>query len=157
MKCILFLYFITFTTYISCKTKWKYRSIYKLLLTDRFSSGSGSSTCKLGSYCRGDYQGMIKKLDYIKGMGFDAIRISPIIENTEGSYHGYHFTNLYKLNSHFGTESVFKDFADTCHRKDIWVMIDIVANHAGSVGTDYSKINPFNSAEHYHVKCDKND
>ena len=103
MKPIIFLISLLLTAYISCKSKaeWKSRTIYQIL-TDRFARSSGSSTCKLGSYCGGDYKGIIKRLDYIKGMGFDAIWISPIIENTEGSYHGYHFTNLYKLNSHFG-------------------------------------------------------
>ena len=158
MKSILFLISLLLTTYISCKSKaeWKSRSIYQIL-TDRFARSSGTSTCKLGSYCGGDYKGIIKKLDYIKGMGFDAIWISPIIENTEGSYHGYHFTNLYKLNSHFGSENDFLSFVEACHQKDIWVMVDVVANHVGPVGTDYSKINPFNSAEHYHDKCDIND
>ena len=48
-------------------------------------------------------------------MGFDVICISPIIENTEGSYHGYHFTNLYNLNYHFGSEEDFKELIRTCH------------------------------------------
>ena len=89
-------------------------------------------------------------------MGFDAIWISPIIENTEGSYHGYHFTNLYNLNYHFGSEDDFKELVKTCHSKDIWVMVDVVANHAAPVGTDYGRINPFNRAEHYHDWCEIN-
>jgi alpha-amylase len=36
-------------------------------------------------------------------------------------------------------------------------MVDVVANHVGPVGTDYSQINPFNSAEHYHDYCDITD
>ena len=159
MKKIIFLFtLLILFTYILSKSKaeWKSRSIYQIL-TDRFARSSGTNKCNLGSYCGGDYKALTKKLDYIKGMGFDAIWISPIIENTEGSYHGYHFTNLYKLNSHFGSEDDFIAFVSACHEKDIWVMVDVVANHVGPVGTDYSKINPFNSAEHYHDKCDIND
>jgi len=89
-------------------------------------------------------------------MGFDAIWVSPIIENTEGSYHGYHFTNLYNLNYHFGSEDDFKALVSECHNKDIWVMVDVVANHAGPVGTDFGRINPFNRAEHYHDWCEIN-
>ena len=33
-------------------------------------------------------------------------------------------------------------------------MLDVVANHVGPVGTDYSKINPFNKAEYYHQRCE---
>ena len=86
-------------------------------------------------------------------MGFDAIWISPIVENIEGSYHGYHMTNLYKLSPHLGTESDFISLISSCHEKDIWVMVDIVVNHVGLVGTDYSRIYPFNSSEHYHNVC----
>ena len=53
----------------------------------------------------------------------------------------------------FGTEDDFKALVEECHKRDIWVMIDVVANHVGPVGTDYSKITPFNSSEHYHDKC----
>ena len=142
---------------IYCKSKeeWKSRSIYQLL-TDRFARSSDTGYCNYSQYCGGNYRGLINKLDYIKGMGFDAIWISPIIENTEGSYHGYHFTNLYNLNYHFGSEDDFKELVKTCHSKDIWVMVDVVANHAGPVGTDFGRINPFNRAEHYHDWCEIN-
>ena len=142
---------------IYCKSKeeWKSRSIYQLL-TDRFARSSDTGHCNYSQYCGGNYRGLINKLDYIKGMGFDAIWISPIIENLEGSYHGYHFTNLYNLNYHFGSEDDFKELVKTCHSKDIWVMVDVVANHAGPVGTDFGRINPFNRAEHYHDWCEIN-
>jgi alpha-amylase len=40
---------------------------------------------------------------------------------------------------------------------DMWVMVDVVANHIAPVGTDFSKINPLNKAEHYHSDCSIND
>ena len=147
-----FLIILYIITKLSCRSKeeWKSRSIYQIL-TDRFAGNS--RTCNLYTYCGGNYKGIIQKLDYIKNMGFDAIWISPIVENLEGSYHGYHMTNLYKLNSHFGTEEDFKNLISECHKKDIWVMVDVVANHAGLVGVEYSRIYPFNSSEHYHHYC----
>ena len=143
------------STYVLSKTKeeWKSRSIYQLL-TDRFARTHETGQCDLSQYCGGSYAGIIEHLDYIKGMGFDAIWISPIVENYEGSYHGYHLTNLYNLNQHFGTEDDFKALISACHEKDIWVMVDVVGNHVGPVGTDYSQITPFNSADHYHDYCD---
>ena len=142
-------------TYIAAKSKseWLSRSIYQIL-TDRFARSSDTGNCDYFKYCGGNYRGIIQQLDYIKGMGFDAIWISPVIENTENSYHGYHFTNLYKLNPHFGSEDDFRELIQKCHEKDIWVMVDVVANHVGPVGTDYSRITPFNLPEHYHEKCD---
>ena len=158
MRSITLLIILLLSTYISGKSKeeWKSRSIYQIL-TDRFARTSDTGYCNLGQYCGGNYQGLINKLDYIKGMGFDAIWISPIVENTDGSYHGYHLTNLYNLNPHFGSEDDFKSLITACHNKDIWVMVDVVANHVGPIGTDYSRITPFNLAEHYHDYCDIND
>lgn len=46
---------------------------------------------------------MTKHLDYIQEMGFDAIWISPIIDNYDGGYHGYWGRNIYQLNQHFGS------------------------------------------------------
>ena len=158
MKAILLFLSFLLLPIISCKTKeeWKSRAIYQLL-TDRFSRTSDTGDCNLSTYCGGNYQGIIQHLDYIKGMGFDAIWISPIVENSEGAYHGYHLTNLYNLNSHFGNEDDLKELISACHEKDIWVMVDVVANHVAPVGTDYSKITPFNRAEHYHDNCEIND
>ena len=158
MRAITFLLFVLLTTYITSKTKdeWKTRSIYQIL-TDRFARTSDTGSCTLSQYCGGNYQGIINHLDYIQGMGFNAIWISPIVQNYAGSYHGYHLTNLYNLNSNFGSEDDFKNLITQCHNRDIWVMVDVVANHVGPVGTDYSQVYPFNSADHYHDYCDIND
>ena len=158
MRAITILLFFLLSTYITSKTKdeWKTRSIYQIL-TDRFARTSSTGSCTLSQYCGGNYQGIINHLDYIQGMGFNAIWISPIVENYAGSYHGYHLTNLYNFNTNFGTEDDFKNLITQCHNRDIWVMVDVVANHVGPVGTDYSQVYPFNSADHYHDYCDITD
>jgi alpha-amylase len=146
---------ITIFRFIHLKTKdeWKSRVIYQLL-TDRFARTEGdTSSCDLRSYCGGTFKGIINNLDYITGMGFNAIWISPIVENTENSYHGYHMTNIYKINPKFGTEEEFFELIEACHRNDVWVMVDIVANHIGPLGTDYHNIVPFNDPAHYHEYC----
>ena len=135
------------------KEEWKTRIIYQLL-TDRFARTNGSRDgCDIHTYCGGSFIGIKNNLDYITGMGFNAIWISPVVENTPGSYHGYHMTNLYKINPNFGTEQDFIDLVTACHQKDVWVMVDVVANHSGPVGTDYSRVIPFNSPDHYHTIC----
>ena len=158
IKPIILIILLCLSSYITCKSKeeWKSRSIYQII-TDRFARTYDTGSCNFSTYCGGNYRGIIEKLDYIKGMGFDAIWISPIVENLEGSYHGYHLTNLYNLNYHFGSEDDLKALVSACHEKDIWVMIDVVANHVAPIGTDYSQITPFNSADHYHDRCDISD
>jgi alpha-amylase len=86
-------------------------------------------------------------------MGFDAIWISPIVANTPGSYHGYHATNWEDVNTNYGSRQDLIDFVSACHARNIWVMVDVVANHVGPVGTNYSSIYPFNQSSHYHSNC----
>ena len=61
---------------------WKSRNIY-FALTDRVARGSddtGGDACDdLSTYCGGTFKGLEGKLDYIKGMGFDAIWITPVV------------------------------------------------------------------------------
>ena len=42
-------------------------------------------------------------------MGFNAIWISPIVKNKEGSYHGYHAIDLYQINPYFGSSNDLKE------------------------------------------------
>lgn len=83
-------------------------------------------------------------------MGFDAIWISPIPENYPGGYHGYWQTNFQELNSNFGSEQDLVNFIKACHQRNIWVMLDVVANHVGPVNYDYSSIVPFDQSTYYH-------
>jgi alpha-amylase len=137
---------------------WKKRAVYQVL-TDRFakSDTNDSGACtNLSDYCGGTYEGLIKHLDYIQGMGFDAIWISPVVDNMDKGYHGYWARDWEKTNSNFGSEDDLKNLVKACHEKDIYVMVDVVANHVAPVGDDFSSINPFNKAEHYHKDCDIN-
>lgn len=88
---------------------------------------------------------MQAQLDYIKGMGFDAIWISPIVDNTPGGYHGYWARDWTKTNSNFGSDQDLKNLVNAAHSKGIAVMVDVVANHVGPVGSNFSSIVPFNS------------
>ena len=153
MKSLLILTLISLSFCGHSKDEWRGRAIYQVL-TDRFSNDNNSPVnCNLGNYCGGTYKGLKKNLDYIQGMGFDAIWISPIVENSDGAYHGYHLTNLYKLNQNFGSEQDLIDLITECHKRDIWVMVDVVGNHVAPVGFDFQRITPFNSADHYHDAC----
>ena len=64
---------------------WKSRNIY-FALTDRVArtsgdTGAGGGCGNLGKYCGGTFAGIESKLDYIQGMGFDAIWLTPVISS----------------------------------------------------------------------------
>eukprot|EP00128_Syssomonas_multiformis_P014785 Colp12_sorted_trinity150504_noHs@8715 len=144
---------------IEAKTaqEWAGRSIYQIL-TDRFARTdlSGNACTDLSDYCGGTFKGIERSLDYIQGMGFDAIWISPVVANTEKGYHGYWAQDLYRINERFGTPQDLKDLVAACHARDIWVVVDVVANHMGNQKgnvNDFSMFQPFNSSDHYHNYC----
>ena len=139
------------------KEAWKSRTIYELL-TDRFARPGEDykQNCDLSNYCGGTFKGIQQHLDYISGMGFNAIWISPIVKNKDGSYHGYHAIDLYQINPNFGSANDLKELIKTCHKKDIWVILDAVPNHMADK-VPISSMNPFNKDEYYHDACDITD
>jgi alpha-amylase len=155
---LLLLIFFLFTniTQAATSSDWKKRTIYQVL-TDRFALANNVSrkTCtNLSGYCGGTWRGIQDHLDYIQGLGFNAIWISPIVSNSDGGYHGYWLKDLWQVNAHFGTEKDLKNLVKECHKRDIFVMVDIVFNHVAPVGMDFKQISPFNQSEHYHPYCE---
>ena len=47
-------------------------------------------------------------------MGFDAIWISPVVENTDKGYHGYWADDFEQIDPRVGTEEEFQQFVDAC-------------------------------------------
>jgi alpha-amylase len=135
---------------------WKERSVYQLL-TDRYAKANGAAdngACTdLSNYCGGTFKSVEQHLDYIAGMGFDAIWISPVVDNLGNGYHGYWAANWEKINANFGSEDDLKSLVKAAHAKGMYVMVDVVANHVAPVGEDFSQIYPLNQAEHYHSTC----
>ncbi|KAF8311727.1 glycoside hydrolase family 13 protein [Clavulina sp. PMI_390] len=141
--------------------QWRNRTIYQLL-TDRFATTSGSTTASCTSgyegYCGGTWQGIINKLPYIKGMGFDAIWISPVTQQVSDptrGWTGYAQNNLYNVNTNFGSAQDLKNLAAALHSNNMYLMVDVVANHFGydgdSATIDYSTMTPFNTASDFHT------
>ncbi len=85
---------------------------------------------------RGDFKGLIQKLDYIKGMGFTAIWITPVVQNRSPlDYHGYHAWDFTKVDPRLESPgATFKDLIDAVHAKGMKLVLDIVTNHSGRYG-----------------------
>ncbi|KAI0965401.1 glycoside hydrolase superfamily [Xylaria arbuscula] len=136
---------------------WKSRNIY-FALTDRIARSSddtGGDACSdLGNYCGGTFQGLEGKLDYISGLGFDAIWITPVVTNSDGGYHGYWAEDLYGINSNYGTADDLKSLVSAAHDKGIYIMVDVVANHMGNADISDDAPTPMNLSSSYHAACD---
>ena len=100
--------------------------IYHLLI-DRFNGGWQTPPKSENVFCGGTLQGVIDKLDYIQGMGFNAVMLSPIFASA--NYHGYHTLNFDEVDPHLGTWEDYQQLLDTAHGKGMKVICDFVPNH----------------------------
>ena len=87
---------------------------------------------------RGDFKGLIEKLDYIKALGFSAVWITPIVKNISGyDYHGYHASNHSVVDPRYeSSDTTYQDLIDAAHEKDMKIIQDIVLNHTGNFGEE---------------------
>lgn len=78
----------------------------------------------------GDLNGVVQKLDYVKGLGVNCIWLMPITASP--SYHGYDVTDYYRVEPAYGTNDDFKRLVARAHRRGIAVLVDMVLNHSSS-------------------------
>ena len=129
-------------TLFPSRTDFRDESIY-FVMTTRFYDGDASNNthCWDGNNpgdpaWRGDFKGLIEKMDYIKALGFTAIWITPVVENASGyDYHGYHAHDFSKVDHRYESEGVgFQQVIDEAHKRGMKIILDIVLNHTGNFG-----------------------
>ena len=76
----------------------------------------------------GDFQGIIDKLDYIAGLGCNAIWINPCFESPFGDA-GYDVADYCTAASRYGTNADLKRLFDEAHARGMHVMLDLVPGH----------------------------
>ena len=76
----------------------------------------------------GDIQGVIEKLDYIKGLGCNAIWLNPCFESPFYDA-GYDVSDYYKVASRYGTNADLKRLFQKAHKLGIKVCLDLVPGH----------------------------
>lgn len=76
----------------------------------------------------GDLQGIIEKLDYIKGLGCNAIWINPCFDSPFGDA-GYDVRDYKKIAKRYGTNDDAKRLFDEVHKRDMHVFLDLVPGH----------------------------
>lgn len=86
----------------------------------------------------GDFNGIVKKLDYLNDgkndttsdLGITGIWLLPIFPS--GSYHGYNVDDYYNVNPEYGTMKDFENMISECHKRGISVIIDMTCNHSSN-------------------------
>ena len=84
----------------------------------------------------GTFSGVADKLDYLRGLGINAVEVLPITQNPLFSDHtppdydwGYDPVQFFAIKTAYGTPEEFKEFVQRCHQNQIAVIVDVVYNH----------------------------
>jgi alpha-glucosidase len=76
----------------------------------------------------GDLRGIMARLDYLKGLGVDAVWISPIYPSPMADF-GYDVSDYTGVDPLFGTMEDFDALLASAHAKGLRVILDFVPNH----------------------------
>jgi maltose alpha-D-glucosyltransferase/alpha-amylase len=76
----------------------------------------------------GDFQGLMRRLDYLHGLGVTAVWLMPF-QQSPGKDDGYDISDYYSVNPAFGTLGDFVEFTHAAKQRGIRVLIDLVVNH----------------------------
>jgi glycosidase len=128
-------------------TDWRDQWIY-FLMTDRFSNVKAPKSQwdqKFNFRQGGTFNGVRQQLGYLQKLGVRAIWLSPVLKNSrpdtfEFVYPGYNTQDFLNLDERFASdgtlataENELMTLVDEAHARGIYVVLDIVLNHAGRV------------------------
>lgn len=78
-------------------------------------------------------QGVIKRIEYLKKLGVNAIQLMPVTEFDGNDSWGYNPNHFFAYDKAYGDRNTYKKFIDECHKRGIAVIIDMVFNHATGI------------------------
>ncbi|MEO6406950.1 MAG: alpha-amylase family glycosyl hydrolase [Ferruginibacter sp.] len=77
-----------------------------------------------------NYASTLLKLDYLVGLGINAIELMPVNEFEGNSSWGYNPSFYFAPDKYYGTKQALQNFIDECHGRGIAVILDMVLNHS---------------------------
>lgn len=78
------------------------------------------------------FDDVVKRLDYLKELGVDAVWLSPVNSTDDPSAISYAITDYLGVREDFGTSADFKRVVAEAHRRGIKVLVDFVPNHTST-------------------------
>ena len=91
-----------------------------------------------------NFEGLLKRLDYIQHLGVNAIELMPVCE-FDGDYNwGYSPNHYFAVDTQYGTPDQFRRLIDAIHERGMAVIIDMVFNHATG-NNPQNKLYPYGS------------
>lgn len=125
------------------------RDVMYLIMTDRFADGdlandgpdarsaadsaeAVAERAKPMGWHGGDLRGIAQHLDYLQSFGVTAVWPTPVYQNHSlVAYHGYHATDYYAVDEHYGSLAELQSLAKALHVRGMKLILDTVPNHVG--------------------------
>jgi maltose alpha-D-glucosyltransferase / alpha-amylase len=76
----------------------------------------------------GDFEGLIRRLDYLEYLGVDAVWLAPFQPSPQRD-NGYDVSDYYGVNPRYGSSGDFVEFMHHAEKRGIKVLMDLVVNH----------------------------
>src|ERR1700761_2626053 len=104
----------------------------------------------------GDFKGLIRRLDYLQGLGVTAVWLMPF-QPSPGLDGGYDISDYYNVDPKYGTLGDFVEFTHGCDQRGIRVLIDLVVNHTSNTHAWYqdARSNPKSKYRDWYVWTQK--
>ncbi len=80
-----------------------------------------------------DWKTLRDTLGYLKNMGVNTIEVMPFMEFDGNLSWGYNPCYYFAPDKYYGTKNALKEFVDSCHKKGMAVVLDMVLNHTSDL------------------------
>ena len=119
--------------------KWWKESVVYQIYPKSFKDSNGDGV--------GDIRGIIQKLDYLKELGVNVLRLSPMLESPQDD-NGYDISDYRRIYEEYGTMEDYEELLCEAHKRSIRILMDLVVNHTSDehnwfIESRKSKDNPY--------------
>lgn len=91
----------------------------------------------------GNFEGIEKKLPYLKELGVTAIEIMPVAQFSGARNWGYDGVLPFAVQHSYGGPHALQKLVNACHNNGLAVVLDVVYNHLGPEGNNLDKFGPY--------------
>jgi len=91
----------------------------------------------------GTFGAIITRLDELKDLGITAVELMPVAQFPGNRNWGYDGVYPFAVQDSYGGPEGLKNLVNTCHRKGLAVILDVVYNHLGPEGNYIADFGPY--------------
>jgi maltooligosyltrehalose trehalohydrolase len=91
----------------------------------------------------GTFEAIIPYLEELSGLGITALELTPVAQFPGNRNWGYDGVYPFAVQHSYGGPDGLKSLVDTCHRKGLAIVLDVVYNHFGPEGNYIADFGPY--------------